>query len=1220
MFGFTLFVVLASASELCPSFDVHESGHPLQLTSLSNNFCLDGTPAGFFSDVEKFQNDPSCFVMHLQGGGACTSVEDCIEMKVDLGDKASSANWPRAMEGYSVLSSLSRWNPQFHCCLHVFVPYCTQDLFTGNKSYTLENGSPLHFHGDSIVESTFQFFNNEYSWFPLLEMFVLSGTSAGGLGVLVHHARLNDQLGSVEMVVLLDSCWFIEPDTREVASDTELRGAYEEGLELWGSVLPFDCQVPADCLFLPLATFSVPAFILSGRFDLFIPLAYWQDEIEEVTLQTLEVVTGYGHEMYQSMSLMAVRQEKLGVPVTLFVPSCGQHTYFFASELDLPDESFLMELEDLGGEFSLERSVINFYNLTLINQNNLITLSQSLDNFIQSVLTDPSLSNQSGVVRLFDDCPNFECNPTCTIPLTGQLEVPENSILHLASILMWTIPLVMIIASTILFWTFFCYSRSRSNRFDKIWDETFYDIPHPSFESCISRLYAEAPRSSAPTIVLQNVSYETPDGRSLFNRTPGKKILRNVSLRTVAGKMYGILGSSGSGKSTLSDVLLRRKLVGKVLGTIMVDKKPQQSISKLWYDQNVAYVHQNEHFFDEITVYETLKHQCFFRRTEDLEKQVEILANLVKLFEIDHILDNKVGVCSGGQRKRVSIVQAMMSSPRFLLLDEPTSGLDGTTALLVCRILKSVAEHGNTVLMVIHQPREEIWNLLDKVVVIEKGRALLQGSPSSILDIVSNPKETEKGSSEDNFGLTLGASTSLQDGDEEEEYEDLNTLKTMMNSSSSQNDEIMLATMDKKMLNSASTFMFLNSSSSTTSLSSKKQFNSSSADIVLDRTKQLNTSKRKELINFQKTQDDSFGNQTTPKRGKKGGKLTTVSFFSRVCSLMSRGFCRDGGVGSIIKSGCAFLLYGFVICFFFFGFTVENLVELQILQALILFMVGNPSFMLIIRTNLLYPKDSYMYGFDYDAGNITPLQYFAYFLVREVFMFSFLFICAATPIFWLCNVGETFLTYIIVLLGNICFLLCAMALGFCLHHMTSLSFATLFMHLTIFTGIFFSGILFPISYVPIPLFWFPYLMPQFYATRITNYASLIGYSPSIQGCEQEGYFGAGPFYCYATTGPFLLKVQGLDKVTIYLEFLFLNAVIVVFLVLVFCYLLYGRSHFRLVYGQNQPDSYLEDTGQINSNYKDEFVFINKPDSLPRTKKGKKKNKNKNKKLRVVLEK
>ena len=89
-------------------------------------------------------------------------------------------------------------------------------------------------------------------------------------------------------------------------------------------------------------------------------------------------------------------------------------------------------------------------------------------------------------------------------------------------------------------------------------------------------------------------------------------------------------------------------------------------------------------------------------------------------------------VISGGQRKRVSIGMELAAAPMALFLDEPTSGLDATSASSIMSLLKALSRIGITIVAIIHQPRQEIYESLDEVILLGRGRMLFQGNREGV--------------------------------------------------------------------------------------------------------------------------------------------------------------------------------------------------------------------------------------------------------------------------------------------------------------------------------------------------------------------------------------------------------------------------------------------------------------------------------------------------------
>lgn len=83
---------------------------------------------------------------------------------------------------------------------------------------------------------------------------------------------------------------------------------------------------------------------------------------------------------------------------------------------------------------------------------------------------------------------------------------------------------------------------------------------------------------------------------------------------------------------------------------------------------------------------------------------------------------------SGGERKRLALATEALTDPLLLLCDEPTSGLDSFMAMSVLQVLKRLAKKGKTIILSIHQPSSDIFNLFDKILFVAEGRVAFLGT------------------------------------------------------------------------------------------------------------------------------------------------------------------------------------------------------------------------------------------------------------------------------------------------------------------------------------------------------------------------------------------------------------------------------------------------------------------------------------------------------------
>ncbi|KAI1139338.1 P-loop containing nucleoside triphosphate hydrolase protein [Hypoxylon sp. FL0543] len=209
-----------------------------------------------------------------------------------------------------------------------------------------------------------------------------------------------------------------------------------------------------------------------------------------------------------------------------------------------------------------------------------------------------------------------------------------------------------------------------------------------------------------------------------------KTLLSSVNASLKPGTLTAILGGSGSGKTTLLNTIAERMFSSRLSQTGTTTFNGQEGVHSVRH----AYVMQQDILLPTLTVRETLQYSANLRlpppTTE--EERMRIVEEVILELGLKDCANTRIGNsqhrgCSGGEKRRTSIGVQLLANPSILFLDEPTTGLDATSAYQLVRTLKTLASKGRTVITTIHQPRSEIWDLFDNLVILSKGSPVYSG-------------------------------------------------------------------------------------------------------------------------------------------------------------------------------------------------------------------------------------------------------------------------------------------------------------------------------------------------------------------------------------------------------------------------------------------------------------------------------------------------------------
>jgi len=198
------------------------------------------------------------------------------------------------------------------------------------------------------------------------------------------------------------------------------------------------------------------------------------------------------------------------------------------------------------------------------------------------------------------------------------------------------------------------------------------------------------------------------------------RALRGVDLAIGRNEYVAIMGPSGSGKSTLMNVIgcLDTPNAGEYwLNGQEVSKMSDDALARV-RNKEIGFVFQTFNLLPRATALHNVELPLVYAGIGSDERKRRAKEALAKV-QLENRMDHRPNELSGGQRQRVAIARALVNDPSILLADEPTGNLDSATSEEIMRVFESLADSGQTVVMVTHEP--DIAAHARRVVVLRDG-------------------------------------------------------------------------------------------------------------------------------------------------------------------------------------------------------------------------------------------------------------------------------------------------------------------------------------------------------------------------------------------------------------------------------------------------------------------------------------------------------------------
>lgn len=214
--------------------------------------------------------------------------------------------------------------------------------------------------------------------------------------------------------------------------------------------------------------------------------------------------------------------------------------------------------------------------------------------------------------------------------------------------------------------------------------------------------------------------------------------VNNISFEVPRGESFGLLGPNGAGKSTTMKMIAA------------VSTRSSGNLEVLGMDPNtegpairsqLGVVPQEDNLDQELRVRENLiAYGRFFGmpRAEASKRADELL----EFAQLTDRVKSKVEPLSGGMKRRLTIARSLMNDPQMLLLDEPTTGLDPQARHILWDRLFRLKERGTTLVLTTHY-MDEAEQLSDRIIVVDKGEIMAEGSPAQLIRQYSSKEVLE---------------------------------------------------------------------------------------------------------------------------------------------------------------------------------------------------------------------------------------------------------------------------------------------------------------------------------------------------------------------------------------------------------------------------------------------------------------------------------------------
>tara|TARA_B100001057_G_scaffold499905_1_gene612440 strand:- start:4741 stop:5517 length:777 start_codon:yes stop_codon:yes gene_type:complete len=233
-------------------------------------------------------------------------------------------------------------------------------------------------------------------------------------------------------------------------------------------------------------------------------------------------------------------------------------------------------------------------------------------------------------------------------------------------------------------------------------------------------------KEKKPIIRLEKISLS-------FKKRP---VLDSISFNLNQGQILGLLGPNGVGKSTIFNIITG--LLKPNYGSIIIDNENviDYPIASRSAKFKIGYVPQYGGYFHDLTLMDNLKAIAEIQ-INDLKLRNARIESMIAQFELESCVNIPAKFLSGGQKKKLVIALALLSSPKVLLLDEPFAALDVLTIKMLKELIVNLQTQNNISVCICDHQARDLLSCVDVAIILSNCKIIAKGTPA---ELVKNSK------------------------------------------------------------------------------------------------------------------------------------------------------------------------------------------------------------------------------------------------------------------------------------------------------------------------------------------------------------------------------------------------------------------------------------------------------------------------------------------------